>query len=452
MKKHPDRSDTCPLAAVDQRLADAHRLWHQAEAEYFDPDGFRLAIQNTIQTLRTVTFILQKNKAIIPNFAEWYGEGEKRPLGGWQRRLADDPLMRWMVEARNKIEKQGDLESDSMVRAEVLASYIDEGPRLDVPADLFEPIAKLLERIPDSALGAHIKRNGVLRIQRRWVENTLPSHELLDAVAVAYGKIAELVHDAHRQIGLDPPTTIHDDDGTSYDLASMGWRLPCMMSSETTRTLLVSLSDGSEIEFETRRRPVKVNSKSFSNLVKRYGEDAFKAIRRNYESDADLAAGFFALARRVFLRDRHHLTILLLFRDRELIRQPIQINVENTAQKYVVMRQLAVEAQKSGADAAMLIGEVWMAEAHDLKPYERPKDTTKRREALTLQFINNSGTVIDCLAEIARSGKAVSLDETQLSDQSAPFDFAPFLQVWGLPVPEAWVQMSQEIMLAHKPE
>jgi hypothetical protein len=84
MATHPGEETACPLAAIDQRLADAHRLWHQAEAAYFDPDGFRLAIQNAIQTLRSVTFILQNHKAIIPNFAEWYGDyiDEKRGKRG----------------------------------------------------------------------------------------------------------------------------------------------------------------------------------------------------------------------------------------------------------------------------------------------------------------------------------------------------------------------------------
>ena len=61
----------CPLAAVDQRLDDLHRLWHQAADAYFDPDAFRVAIQSAIQTMRSVTFILQKNKAIIPDFDRW---------------------------------------------------------------------------------------------------------------------------------------------------------------------------------------------------------------------------------------------------------------------------------------------------------------------------------------------------------------------------------------------
>jgi hypothetical protein len=37
MKAHPAAEAICPLAAVDQRLADAHRLWHQAEAAYLTP-------------------------------------------------------------------------------------------------------------------------------------------------------------------------------------------------------------------------------------------------------------------------------------------------------------------------------------------------------------------------------------------------------------------------------
>ena len=120
-------------------------------------------------------------------------------------------------------EKQGDLESNSYIRAEILASYLDEGcPRIDVPAHLFESPETLLRRIPDTALGQHILRNGALRIQRRWVENTLPDYELLDAVAIAYGKLSELVSDAHRQLGLDPPPMTHDDEGKSYDLRAIG--------------------------------------------------------------------------------------------------------------------------------------------------------------------------------------------------------------------------------------
>jgi len=93
--------------------------------------------------------------------------------------------MRWMVDARNKIEKEGDLQAHSFVRAEIIASYLDAGPRIEAPL-------RLLKSIPDTGVGEHICKHGTLRIQRRWVENTLPHYELLDAVAIAYGRLSDL--------------------------------------------------------------------------------------------------------------------------------------------------------------------------------------------------------------------------------------------------------------------
>jgi hypothetical protein len=57
---------------------------------------------------------------------------------------------------------------------------------------------------------------GILRIQRLWIENTLPEHQLLDAVASAYGRIAELVGDAHRQLGIPLPVTTDMHTGEKY--------------------------------------------------------------------------------------------------------------------------------------------------------------------------------------------------------------------------------------------
>jgi hypothetical protein len=158
---------TCPLLAVDRRLEDVHRQWHQAERSYFEPENFRLAIQSAIQTLRTVTFVLQNNKRLIPTFDQWYEE--------WRLRLHDDPMMRWMVEARNRIEKQGDLAALSFVKAEIVASYL-KGPSIEVPAELRDdPMQLVLKIRNDPAILAHVVNHGSLRIQRRWIENRFPT-------------------------------------------------------------------------------------------------------------------------------------------------------------------------------------------------------------------------------------------------------------------------------------
>lgn len=452
MRKHPATEAACPLAAIDRRLTDAHTLWHQAEAAYFEPDGFRLAIQNVIQSLRSITFILQNHKAVIPNFSNWYGDyvDDKRgKRGKWQERMYADPLMRWMVDARNKIEKRGDLESHSIVRAEIIASYYDNGPRIDVPAHLFENTETLLRGIPDNALGQHIRRNGLLRIERRWIESTLPEHELLDAVAIYYGKLTELVHDAHRQIGLDQPQTLHDEEGGSFDLAAMGWRFPCMIGHERLRSLTISLADGAKVEFESKSVLVKADAAELNSLKDRYGESTFEALTRDYKTDDELAAGYFSVARAMFLRDGYHRSILLLFRDRKPIR-PIEIRTDNTQQKYVVMRQLADEVTKSGADAALLIGEVWIARSDQLKPYERPADSPARIEGLSLEMVSKNGEPISHFARIVRAGEKVALIDSELPRIALPHSFAPFYNAWGRPIPEAWIDIECTVFGAAK--
>jgi hypothetical protein len=115
-----------------------------------------------------------------------------------------------------------------------------------------------------------------------------------------------------------------------------------MIGHERPRTLTISLADGARIEFERRSELVKMDAAERAVLAERYGEMTFETRTQNYESEAELAAGYFRVAQTMFLRDGYHRSILLLFRDRKLIR-PIEIRTDNTQQKYVVMRQLADE-------------------------------------------------------------------------------------------------------------
>ena len=57
-----------PIFKPFQRLKDAHRLWHRAEAEYHDPEEFRLNLNSCIQELRNVTFCFTKTKVQISRF------------------------------------------------------------------------------------------------------------------------------------------------------------------------------------------------------------------------------------------------------------------------------------------------------------------------------------------------------------------------------------------------
>jgi hypothetical protein len=421
----------CPLSPVEKRLDDAHQLWHQADQSYFEPDQFRLAAQSTIQALRSVTFLLQKHKSIIPAFDAWYGTHDKR--GRWQERLASIPLMRWLVEARNQIEKEGDLATQSFVRAEIIASHLDEGPRSEVPAHLFEGPKKLLAGLPKDLL-QHIRDNGVLRIERRWVADDLPDFELLEALAAAFGTLAELVHDAHLQMGLPTPATIDTETGEAYDAASLGWRLPCMIRHGEPRATHISLSDGAPIKFETMRRPLAPDAGKV--LTERYGVDprAFFAVRP--DSLEAHAQRLFELARMMFLRDGYHVPVVFLFRGTDQLRVT-QMNVEQRKEKYLRSRFIADEVARLGADGVVMIGEAWLARQSVLKRYQAPAEAQDREEAVSLHMAVKSGATMSLMAKIHRDGDVVSLGDTETTRGGVYYDFGPTFAVWGIPIDQS---------------
>jgi hypothetical protein len=120
-----------------KRLADYAQLLRQADQTYFEPNLFRLNAQNAIQTARTVTFLIQKNKSAIPNFDAWYQQNVVQVL-------ATDPVMKWLKDSRNFIEKEGDLAMFSECVVELLFSYTERGPQLTLKKEELLPAGDLL--------------------------------------------------------------------------------------------------------------------------------------------------------------------------------------------------------------------------------------------------------------------------------------------------------------------
>src|SRR5262249_5689194 len=152
---------------------------------------------------------------------------------------------------------------------------------------------------------------------RRWVENSLPDYELLDAVAIAYGRISELVHDAHRQMGLPEPVTTDTETGQCYGAGARNGRLPCMIGHADLRSLNISLSDGRILQFEHVVRTIDQNDAE--KATERYGEVHEGMFGPRDANEEQIAASLFNTAKKVFLKDGYHESILFLFRDRQLV-------------------------------------------------------------------------------------------------------------------------------------
>jgi len=201
----------------ERRLRDLAELLRNCGKTYFLPDLFRQNTNQFLQTSRTVTFIVQKNKATIPAFDAWYKANVLQP---W----ATDPVMSWAKDARNVIEKEGDLEMQSTLQATVIFSYIpDQDMVLAVSRkELVQASIERLLQVAVRELPPGIADAAVLKIQRRWVANTLPDQELIYALTYAYSQLHRVCNSlaAHLNSALDSsvphPTMI---DPSSNDVA-----------------------------------------------------------------------------------------------------------------------------------------------------------------------------------------------------------------------------------------
>lgn len=187
----------------ERRLRDLAHLLRNCGDTYFSPDRFRQNTNQFLQTSRTVTFIIQKNKDEIPDFANWYKAAVLQP---W----AKDHVMSWAKDARNVIEKEGDLEMQSTLQVAVLYSYdADEDMNLEVGRnELLQASIEQLVKTAIRILPRGIADAAVLRIQRRWVANTLPDRELIYALTYAYSQLHHVCSTLATHLGSEIDSTI----------------------------------------------------------------------------------------------------------------------------------------------------------------------------------------------------------------------------------------------------
>lgn len=416
----------CPFPDVHRRLEDAHYLWHEAQSSYFSPPRFRVHLNALIQNLRTITWLLQNNKASIPDFDSWYSE--------WQDRMRSDQVMRWLVKARNKVEKQGDLEKNSVLRISIVVAYTGqiyydfvEKPSLKT-IDLLRKID--LSRIPEDLL-----KDGLLKMERRWITRGLPGREILDALAYAYGFLADIVDDAHAQVGLPIPTLVSPAPDGSYSpfrgsTIYFQGRLPCMVSSDGYGEHWIELNSGALYKLRSTPKILKLSKRKARRLQLRYGTSVL-------ESDGDLdtlekwAQYFWRIACHMFERDGGHIHIAFLFHDVKLL-QMRQMKSPTRGALFQIYGDLANEVARAGASEVIVINEVWTAPFDPAHPFRRAELSPERGEGLALFAVAADGSNMHFFAPITRTKGKAKLGPTERQKGLHP-SLAPVVAAWRHP-------------------
>jgi hypothetical protein len=403
------------MQSWERRLGDLAQSLANCTTSYFDPESFRRNVNHFLTTSRTVTFLIQKVKVQIPDFDAWHSEHVLKP---W----SNDDVMKWAKEARNFVEKEGDLEINSKLTVTLFWSYFEENDtKIDVGREelVGAGITKLV-RIAQKSLPTHVERDSAIKIERRWVTASLPHWELLRALTYVYRRVLECCVElaAHLNIELDASaarsmTEMPDEASfAQYVKLSTG---ACYMVGLDPKTVDPSVTLPPEIR-DAFIRP-SVGDKQPPRTLN------------------EVMEYFSGTARATFEYFGNHISILFIFGAEWKLLTFMSVHFEDQTEKYIFWRVIGEKARVLRASGVIWIGELWVREAEIMR-VGPPRKGKIIGEQLVVTGVDRDGNLKRAAWEIKRA----SADEkpTLALTEDTPFDSAgnylvPVLRAMGIP-------------------
>lgn len=418
------QEEHCPIPGAHGRLHQCHKLWHQTQEAYPDPDAFCTNLNATIQALRTVTFILQKEQRAIPDFPNWYGS--------WQERLRQDEVMKWLISARNRIEKEGDLKTYSTARVAVLGGWANPIRVAEFTVDPVIPPHLIASELSHLSLPSPVRREGVLSVERRWIVADLPDWEVLDILTHCYGVLATLLADAHRLCGF-VMRTFKADGHTPRPIRTehLAGCLPCMVTTLEMRTAWIHLATG-ESMIPMRIHLVRPSPQEEERAIQRY-RDVREGLPRPGSRDVlDMAAFWSEYAKGVLTTDGYHLPLAMLILP-ETGMELHQLAFEDRQSLILIMEQLARRVEVAGAVGVIVISEEWYASPEELEGGKRPREVPGRNEVLTVEAAAADGRARMYWTPFSKGkDRKIQLDDTvTLGKGDFRCSLEPVCRVWA---------------------
>jgi hypothetical protein len=372
---------SCRIAAADRRLRDAFHHWRQLERTYFEPYEFRVNLNSFLQEARNVTFILQKNKNAIPGFENWYSR--------WQQRMRDDPLMQWAVESRNRVTKQGDLETESYSVVTFTADWTDERTkRFRGPPSLpsVTLIQQALSKIPKEA----IAEDALFCAERQWIDAALPGTELLSATSHVLIVLSDLLSDAHTYIRTVDPKQRCD---VIESLDRMRREYPLELAQkEAARRIWVKAKSREKLQYTVSPELVERTEDSAQKIRERYGEPPQLPKDTDKEALEGAVLMVTERAKQFLARDGHLVPVIFVKEQRGEGMMFLQLQMGDRAEKHIAIRQAAALLTNVRVEWVILINEAWWVPLEELEEGVRfAVDSKNRREAISAVGVNAAG-------------------------------------------------------------
>ena len=322
----------------ERRLKDLAHVLTSCTQTYFDPELFRLNLNQFLTTSRTVTFIIQKNKKEITGYESWY---KQNVVEQWR----DDQLMAWAKDSRNVIEKEGDLEMFSEAKATLIFSYIEEQDiAISTKNELLGIGVKKLVRLAQKKFPSAVSDSAVIKSERRWVANTLEDFELLHALNIIYSRMYECCKSLGDLLG----NPIGDDITTPSSFDSL--------RNEKRHVTYLKLNDYStgKVVLNSSRYDSDIIPDSVKEKVRLIGDVG------NVNSIDDLVKQISKLVEINFMTYGHLVQVMFLFDKKYRVIDILSTHFDDQSDKYIFWRAAADRARMMDAFGLVWASELWV--------------------------------------------------------------------------------------------
>lgn len=405
----------------ERRLNDLWLLLERCHATYMEPELFRLNTNQFLQTSRTVTFIIQKNKDSIPGFDAWY-----QPIvASW----GSDKVMDWAKDSRNKIEKEGDLDLHSTLDMTLFWSYIvEQDAKISTGrAELLTAGTKRLIRLAQKGLPSGALGSAAVRIERKWVANTLPEWELLQAFTYIYTTLHHLCKELSHRIGaqmdgaIPAPTELYP------------------MRELALRVSYLKLSDLNMHYQHSKRVPLDISAITEERMKLAAPFKDSLAASQNMD---DVFESLCAMASSTFEHDGYHVPMMFLYDEKMKAVDMLSMHFSDQTDKYIFWRNAAERMIATKAKIVATVGEAWIRDMSRHDYTERLDKLPIIGERLFVTALDATGKYRTASWDIVRSNKDSKPTLKELprgdgfDDDNVPFYYAPILRALGLSYPD----------------
>lgn len=403
---------------LNRRLRESVKFWYQCSTEYHDIDEFISTLNALIQSLRHLTFILQSNKDLIPDFENWYKAK--------QQELKDNKLMQWLNSARVEIVHKKDLELKSYAKFSILnwknfPIFERKINPLTKNEDIKLPVPIEIER----ATFHKVFREPLIKIERKWIADSLPQLEILTALAKCYGVLKELVIDTYHQAKIDnPKEKVKDLEKDDY--------LKRQEAPETNRIHYIDFKNGKPLK--ARKERFDIPEGTAEEAEKRYGkvEEVDRSKIKDISDPFEYIDYCLEQAKLILKVDKDHAPMLFYFYKDQAPTITL-VPTKDKTEQYLLARNIANDIKEKRLTGILFISEMWQSSLENFSKGLLPPDDPKRTELISITTVRNDGYYRATFMPFIRIDNSIIFEEVTIDeDKTKAFWLQTIFDAWDI--------------------